>query len=215
MHKTLEVILREVSQSGWATTSGTIEEVSRAASLSGLRSAILSGGKHHRVLVPHTTTEAPPRSLSAVYGLEAQPLHTDGAHLPEPPDLVILHSDSVSATPTVVWCWKGRRAPWIPGHVDQGVFTVRGSRGSYLASARDVGRLRFDPVCMSPGDPQAKLTVKFFADERQRAHVHEWNEPNTLLFIDNRQSLHARNAVVEDPSTRAISRLTYNMALTS
>ena len=44
------------------------------------------------VLRPAEASAAHPRSLSAPYGLGQQPLHTDGAHLPDPPDIVVLIS---------------------------------------------------------------------------------------------------------------------------
>lgn len=201
-----EMVLRQLDRQGFAVESGTV----RAAEL-----AILIGGGHLRhdysgtstsTLRPHSTEEAPVRSLSAVYGLGPQPLHSDGAHLPHPPDVIVLHSARPSPTATVLWPIT---ASGPPDHVRFGVFTVHGNGVTFLASAYQEGRLRFDPVAMTPGDALAHQTVEFFDARRQEAHVHEWTEPDTLLFIDNRKTLHARNAVV-DADSRELTRLAFD-----
>lgn len=205
---------------GWAVARGSVLEVEAAiARASGLRRASLRPGESTRALRPHAMSEAPPRSLSALTGLDEQPLHSDGAHLPDPPDVIVLHSVTETATATVVWALPRLSAdhPYVaepPVHVRNGVFTVRAKAGSFLASAFSDGRLRFDPGCMSPSDGYAKKAVEEFRDRRAEAHTHEWTEPNMLLFIDNRTALHARDAVV-DADTRELTRLAYSYEATS
>lgn len=196
-----------VSQ-GWSRQKGTLEDLRLAASFEGLLRA--NGGKptNERRLVPYETEKAPRHSLSAVYGLGAQPLHSDGAHLHVPPDVVVLHSAEPSPTATVIWAPTARGADALPAAARAGVFAVRGNRESFLAAVQDSGGIRFDPVVMSPGDSFARETMVYLEAARSRATVHRWDESNVLLFINNRRALHAREEVV-DAATRTITRVVY------
>src|ERR1700752_3367637 len=55
-----------------------------------------------KVLRPMSKEEAHPRSLTAQYGHEPFPFHTDGAHLQTPPDFMLLAAkqDDAGETPT-------------------------------------------------------------------------------------------------------------------
>lgn len=89
---------------GWAKSSGTLEDLKTSAR--GVGWQIVpnrSGEPVEQVLVPKQQSDAPPRSLSKVYGMGAQPLHTDGAHLAKPPDFVALWSAEPNLTSTFVW----------------------------------------------------------------------------------------------------------------
>lgn len=208
----MRAVRSDLSEKGWSRQKATLDEVRRAAILDGLRGAGRAGS-NERVLVPYESAKAPRRSLSAVYGLGKQPLHTDGAHLRALPDVIVLHSVTPSTTPTVIWTPSRRGENAIPSAARQGVFTVRGSGESFLASAFDESGLRFDPVVMSPGDAFARQTAEYFEDARSRAHVHEWDEPDTALFIANRKALHARDDV-SDAGTRTIARIAYTWGST-
>lgn len=163
------------------------------------------GGAGTSLLKPSSRSEAPTRSLSAIYGFGAQPLHTDGAHLPVPPDLVVLHAAAPNSTSTVVWR--------IPEHsaadLDHGVFVVHGGSSSFLAHARAGDRLRFDPGCMKAADHVARRVATYFEEARTAAHVHRWMKADTVLFIDNRGALHARDAVADGDRARVLTRLTF------
>jgi hypothetical protein len=204
----IAAVRSELESKGWSRQSGTLEELRRAASLDGLISASNGTSSNERVLVPYDTAKAPRLSLSAVYGLGKQPLHSDGAHLREQPDVIVLHSAMPTPTSTVVWTPHYRGADALPAAASVGIFTVRGNGESFLATARNQAGLRFDPVVMSPGDWYARETVEYLDAARARATTHLWDEPDLLLFIDNRRSLHARDEVL-DPDTRSITRVVY------
>ena len=191
---------------GWSRQIGTVDEMRRAASRDGMLRAFQGGAAETRILVPYTKDSAPRYSLSAVYGLGDQPLHSDGAHLPTPPDVVILHSSQPTPTSTMVWTPTRRSPDQLPSGARTGVFTVRGNSESFLASAASDEGLRFDPVVMSPCDAMASETVAYLGQARARAHEFLWDEPNLLLIVNNRQALHARNEVL-DPDSRSITRL--------
>ncbi|WP_447586894.1 hypothetical protein [Microbacterium lacticum] len=199
---------KELSSNGFAVRDGDLRDVG-LASLMQQRWRLVpqKGGAQVSTLKPMEQDAAPVRSLSAVHGLDAQPLHTDGAHLRKMPDVVVLHAPSPTPTGTAVWK-LGRE---YPSALWNGVFTVRGNDGSFLAHAFAEQRLRFDPVCMSPADHLATEAKAFLEMARESAHIHEWNGAGTLLFIDNRKALHGREAVhsPDDAQARVLERATY------
>lgn len=203
-------ILDQLSVDGYAAATGDPKRVEFAFALARIGSQVTQGrGQKVNSLSPLSKERAPAKSLSAVFGLGAQPLHTDGAHLPEPPDIIVLFCETTSSTPTVVW----KRPVWPPEFVRYGLFTVRGNGASFIAPAFDRTRTRFDPVCMSPADAYATEAVSYFAEQRAEAYVHQWDEPNTMLFIDNRNALHAREAILDedDAKNRKIDRLAFKV----
>lgn len=204
----MATVRSDLELKGWSRQNGTLDDVRLAVSLDGRLRAARAMSSDARVLVPYEADKAPRRSLSAVYGLGEQPLHSDGAHLRVVPDVVLLHSAAPTPTSTVIWTPKPRGADALPAAAANGVFTVRGNGESFLATARDRNGLRFDPVVMSPGDAFARETIAYLDAARPRSEVHLWDEPDLLLFIDNRRALHARDEVL-DAETRRISRIVY------
>lgn len=199
-----EDVRRNLQRYGFAVAHGSVAAVKLA--MMAERFVPRVDNRSTASLTPHAPHDSPPRSLSAVYGLSEQPLHSDGAHLPNPPDIVVLHSTAPSATSTVIW----PASVYGPDHIRFGVFTVRGNGVTFLASAYEHGRLRYDPVVMTPADALARQAVQYLAAEREGALEHAWDEPDLLLFIDNRKALHARNAVVDEEEGRTVTRLAYD-----
>ena len=158
---------------------------------------------------------AHPRSLSAVYGLGQQPLHTDGAHQPDPPDFVVLVSSRPSATATRLWTAKThhrrRRGLASPpsAALDHGMFLVQNGRDSFYAPARSGARYRFDPGCMTACDARAREVEEYFTSQLAQAATYEWTASGQVLVIDNQQALHARSAVVEGDSDRELIRVAF------
>lgn len=204
----LNEIEKELSSQGFAVRSGDLHSVNYASIRQRKwKSAPQKSGATVSTLRPMDQGQAPARTLSAVHGLDAQPLHTDGAHLRKMPDVIVLYAANPSSTGTTIWK-PGREYPSVIG---SGVFTVRGNEGSFLAHAYANQRLRFDPVCMSPADQLAKEAKAFLEDTREGAHTHIWSAGKTLLFIDNRNALHGREAVMDDADaeTRVVERAAY------
>jgi alpha-ketoglutarate-dependent taurine dioxygenase len=201
----LAAVRAELTATGYAVTNGTLTQIERAIQLENalFRANSTEQKRAAKRLRPYTVEEAPPRSLSAVYGLGAQPLHTDGAHLLNPPDVIVLYAEAPTSTGTLV----NRPAYNVPEAVREGIFTVRGNGMSFLTTAYEGYKFRFDPVTMSPGDALARDAVKWFEDQRQNSLLHTWDQEHQLLFIDNRRALHAREAVTDDADTRVLGRL--------
>ena len=210
----LKDVRKQLAAQGFAVASGTLEDVERASRFENFFTAApTSSPRENLRLVPYTEEEAPPRSLSAVYGLSAQPLHTDGAHLLDPPAVIVLHSAHPTPTGTALRKpgSKGPHVQSLPESVREGIFTVRGNGIAFLAGASEgYSRIRFDPVVMSPADAMARAAVEWFAEERAHALIHMWDKDDQLLFIDNHRMLHAREAVEHDVDTRELSRLALN-----
>src|SRR6266566_5913509 len=63
------------------------------------------GGREHDVLRPYSQVAAPRKSMSAVTGIEAQPMHTDGAYYPRPPRFLLFRclEPGEDECNTVVW----------------------------------------------------------------------------------------------------------------
>lgn len=93
---------------------------------------------------PPTEQQAKPNSLSTEYGTGAQPLDTDGAHLPRPPDIVAFVAETPSRTPTRLWRTLGitRAVPWEA--LRSGIFLVSSGRDSFFTPA--AGDLMLQPV---------------------------------------------------------------------
>ncbi|WP_216216886.1 TauD/TfdA family dioxygenase [Amycolatopsis aidingensis] len=207
MARMLEDLLSRSRNTGWATAQGRIDQVQFDAKMLGWTPVpIRRGASAVATLRPLDPADAAPNSLSARYGKGAQPLHTDGAHLPEPPDIVVLTCETTSTTPTLLWNNVGG----VPGFVQHGVFLIGRGNDSFFTTAYAQGRLRYDPGCMLPSDARAHQTVQFFEDAASAATEYQWNEPGQVLFIDNRRVLHARASAAHEPQ-REIQRVSFRL----
>jgi hypothetical protein len=198
---------------GWCTLSGTLEDVRAAGRRHGWAEiSMRQGDPPVSTLRPTEIEDARPRSLSALYGRGAQPLHTDGAHLIRPPDLVVLCSQEANETPTKLsraWRADGTRRRWPP-NLDDGVFVVRGGRESFHTTARLGSGIRFDPGCMTPCDQRSRELTRYFAEALAGAEEYLWAATEQLLVIDNATALHARTAVKESDMERSLERVAFD-----
>lgn len=202
--------LAKTAYGSWALATGSVSELRTAAHRLGWAEVPLRPRDPAlTVLQPQTQAEAHPRSLSAQYGLSAQPLHTDGAHLPEPPDWIALIAESPNATPTALRAVP-HGAPGAPWHaLLSGIFLVRAGTQPFLAKVATGDRIRYDPGCMTPCDQRARFAAQYFGNLAE-VHQHGWTDSNQILLIDNRQTLHARLQVSEgDKNTRVLHRLAF------
>ena len=213
----LEALAAAARAKGWAVGSGDVESIRKqAASLDWVEVAPRRGDPTVSVLRPATASAAHPSSLSAFYGLGQQPLHTDGAHLPVPPDLLVFISEHPSATPTQLWrpgiLRPGRGRPTMPAAaLSHGMFLVRNGRDSFYAPARSGSGFRYDPGCMTPCDARAREVKTYFEQESSRAFAHEWAAAGQVLVVDNRRALHARPAVADGDVDRELTRIAFRI----
>ncbi|MGY5884973.1 hypothetical protein [Modestobacter lacusdianchii] len=144
-------LVKTATASGWAASSARLDQVRGwARTLHWEETATRKGDAAVSVLRPTAAEDAHPRSLSAIHGLGEQPLHTDGAHLQAPPDIVILHAAEPNGTPTLLWSEASTatnpaypriaRPPCLAG----GIFVVASGSTRFLASAYDPRGYRYD-----------------------------------------------------------------------
>jgi len=217
----LKALAATARAKGWATEPGDVKSIRKqAASLGWTEVAPRRGDPTVSVLRPADADAAHPNSLSAVYGLGQQPLHTDGAHMQDPPDLLVFISEHPSATPTQLWrpvIFVRRRSstPTVarvsPAALDHGMFLVRNGRDSFYAPARSRSGYRYDPGCMTPCDTRAREVQGYFDQQLSRATVHEWAAGGQVLVVDNHRAMHARPAVAEDDLDRELTRIAFRI----
>jgi hypothetical protein len=159
-------------------------------------------------LRPTRPLDSHPRSLSARYGLSAQPLHTDGAHQRQPPRFVVLSATEPSLTGTLLW--QPPATPAWAALTQHGVFTVSTGTTRFLSTVDNGRFIRFDPGCMTAADSSARRLHARFAAASADAVVHSWIKPDTLVVIDNWRALHARAAITDASEQRVMQRIAYH-----
>ena len=201
---------------GWASGSGPLDQVrTTAAHLGWGEVPLRRGDPPVTALRPLDAGQARPNSLSAQYGKGALPLHTDGAHLSKPPDLVLLAAGQPSAVPTLLWRPASTRRPLSEtAALEHGVVLVECGPDSFLCTAIAGHRLRYDPGCMTPCDERSRLVARALAQAARWAVEHRWEHPDQILLIDNRQVLHARAAADHEPD-RELQRVAYRLKETT
>jgi hypothetical protein len=211
----LEALWAAARAKGWASGLGDVESIrTQAASLGWVEVAPRRGDATVSVLRPVTASAAHPSSLSAVYGLGQQPLHTDGAHMQVPPDLLVLISERPSATPTQLLrpsILRRSRGSMSPDALRHGMFLVRSGRDSFYAPALSESGYRYDPGCMAPCDARARDVQRYFEQESSRASAHKWTAIDQVLVVDNRNALHARSAVADGDLDRELTRIAFRI----
>lgn len=204
MSTILETLVNEARWIGWAAGSGTAEQVQREArELGWLEVLVRRDGPPATMLRPVDRADARVNSLNGEHGRSEQPLHTDGAHLADPPDVIVLACEGTSNTRTRLWSGKkkvGNVSSFsLPDHLSNGIFLVLNGKDSFFSVAYSPSGFRYDPGFMVPCDARAKEAVRYFDDVIEMSVEHMWDEPGKLLVIDNRQALHANASVVDEP----------------
>lgn len=201
-------LVTEARSKGWATGTSSLLSVQSSVARHGWTTRPnRTGGPSVETLTPVKQERARMQSLSAVSGMGAQPLHTDGAHLRIPPDIVILAAPKPSAVTTSLWKFPCSGVPTqVRNDLRHGLFVVSTGGNSFLAPAFEDGRLRYDPGCMTAADERARRVRAFFADARESAVEHGWDTPDLVLVINNRAVVHARDDASTEPD-RTIHRL--------
>lgn len=208
----LAELFNEAEKKGWVIGTGPLARVRRAAKgLGWTEQANRTGEPSATRLTPSTREQAKPRSLSATYGLGAQPLHTDGAHLQPPPDILLLHAEHPNATPTILWN-NGLddnkiKLPWDASK--HGVFMVQNGPSSFFVTALTGRTIRYDPGCMVACDMRARAVARYFSEALKVSHTHRWRESDEFVLIDNRRTLHARGEVEDADLKRELHRVAF------
>jgi hypothetical protein len=214
----LAELAMDAAKNGWATARAEYPRLRFAAQQLGWkpveirrRDAGVTG------LAPTPPEKAHPASHSAFTGTGAQQLHTDGAHLRQPPRWIVLHAETPNATATKLVRLNhplviNSKTVSLPTAALGGMFLVSSGSERFLAGLRtDEGGWRWDPRCMTACDQRAREAVEFLSALESKTEQHAWDEVNQVLLIDNRSVLHARGDASDDPDRR-LTRLTYSEA---
>lgn len=204
----LKALHLEAKRKGWVSGRANRFEIEYASIPSGWKKiSVRRGDPEITQLRPSRAEDAKPQSLSAIHGMDAQPLHTDGAHLRVPPKVIVLHAEQTSTTPTMLL-----RYPFQHGlSGSDGLFLVASGEDRFLAIAySNEAGLRFDPGCMTPQDQRARQLHRTIEEARTEAEAFNWSEPNTFLMIDNTRVLHGRAAVSADDEDRTLTRIAFH-----
>ena len=182
---------------GWAECPVPLSEVVEAIGQNATMIPTRRGDSTIGVLKAAGQAEAHPRSLSRHYGRNCFPLHTDGAHLPNPPDAVLLEfRQATQCAPTLLFVPRTDEVSSVVSHaLRQGVFCSGQGRAAFLVHALCKRRLRYDPVVMSPRDTLAHRAREYFEGCFASATEYRSPGPGTTLIIDNRRTLHGRAEV--------------------
>lgn len=193
----IQQALRAVEKCGWASCAVTLDEALRAIGEKATIIPTRPGEQPIGRLRATNQADAHRLSLSRRFGRQGFPLHTDAAHLPDPPDTVLLeYRQPTHVAPTLLLTPQLDEVTPAIGHaLRQGVFAVGVGRSTFLAHVVTQERIRFDPVVMVPRDPLARVAQRFMYDCIDNAVKYCAPGPGTTLIIDNRRTLHGRAAV--------------------
>lgn len=201
--------LMVLAERGWASLQGSLQDVTDYARKTGWQPvALRQGDGVVTELRAVASSRAHPNSISSRTGMGAQPLHTDGAHLKKPPDLVALESGTSHRAATRLWVAGGSDIPW--DDVRHGVFRVSDGMAVRFSVAAADNWLRYDPCCMTPMDERSRRAARFFESMYEDSMRHEWRRSTPeVLLIDNRRTLHAREAVDPADPPRRLTRAAF------
>lgn len=202
--------LGNVARVRWFASRGTLQDARRAAAKLGwTEKPVRRGDPIVSDLRAVRREDAHPSSLSAAVGLDAQPLHTDGAHLRRPPDVIVIASTGPTRTATRILD-VARSTRVLKDALMNGVFSVTSGPDRFYTTAATAEGLRYDPGCMTACDQRSRIVAEYFSTEFESAHRHEWTVPDgQLLILNNRQTLHAREAVHADDMNRTLQRVAF------
>jgi hypothetical protein len=203
-----------VRKNGFVVVQTTAREFEHLGASLGIAVSGRRGGPTTDRLTPMPAVAAPPRSLSAIFGLSEFPFHTDGAHHRVPPRYLLLRlADGAQAeTPTLVA--DGRLAELDRDEaslLSREMWLVKGGRGrTFYAPIFDASRmlLRFDLGCMDAPAGTRLDGAQVIHEHLARGPVEEitWCTGTTLV-LDNWRVFHARPSVSAGDHSRTLLRM--------
>jgi hypothetical protein len=149
-----------VQKDGWlkstvVETDGSLQEAAETIARKLGNPVHGRAGRKIEPLIPTKQTGANAKSLSVVHGLGSFPMHTDGAHLPQPPRFIVLVCASPGTAPVSTTLLRFRDLHVTEDErrlLEAAPFLVRNSRRSFYSTicSRSRSFIRFDDICMEP-----------------------------------------------------------------
>jgi len=203
----------------WTTMTRSRGEMERLAQSLGTPIPPGPGYPIVHSLTPKYRSEAKPRSLSGLHGLDAFPFHSDCAHWKKPARYVLLRCARASSGCSGTQLLDSRALPLTPTDwtaLEHAVWVVRGGSTAFLApivertypDAHDF-RVRFDRGCMKPAHPTfASAGVILERAAHTAVGITVTWEPGLTVVIDNWRCLHGRDAASDlDLQDRELERV--------
>lgn len=198
--------LSALAERGWslhcgegAYTDATVSEMGKLGDRLGTRVPGRAGALEE-VIEPQGADDAHPRSLSARYGLDAFPFHTELSHRTRPCRYLLLGcidpGSLTAATMLLDWRTLGFSSQELD-LLEGTAVLVRSGRRSFYATILAPGGafLRYDPGCLEAVDQRGCIALALI-EERIAAgspQVHHWRRGD-ILIIDNWRVLHGRSS---------------------
>lgn len=165
-------------------------------------------------LCPIASEAANPRSLSALFGQGALPLHVDTAHWPTPCRYVVLAcvEPGSDLRPTLLLDTNKLGLTEAEHRLlNTTTFRIRNGRRSFYGTILSADRsfVRYDPGCMEPVCSSGERALKVLTAERwsQLAEKVVWHK-GRVLVIDNWRMLHGRASTTRtNDSSRKLLRV--------
>ena len=211
-YSVLEDLISSVAHDGW----GQVADVSAdCAGRIAAEFAKLLPNSAKRVAYQELRVKAAdvarPGSMSSIVGLEAQPMHTDGAFLPEPPRYLVFYclDTGTSDRSTRIWALRPDQPSMaLPIWLREVSWVARSNRDrSFYCPVVDlvagVHRIRYDPLCMKRlRETSDHLTVEHAIRSSASETEMIWRQKD-LLVVDNWRCLHARSEAKRGSMTEA------------
>ena len=197
--------LGPLAERGWFLHSSeggdadaTVSELGMIGDRLGIRVAGRAGSLEE-VIQPHGPDDAHPRSLSARYGLNALPFHTELSHRTRPCRYLLLGciDPGSPAAATLLLDWKTLDFSREELHLlEDAPVLVRSGRRSFYSTFLAPGGtfLRYDSGCLEPVDERGRKALALVEDRIAGAssEAHHWRQGD-ILIIDNWRVLHGRS----------------------
>lgn len=188
-----------VHRSEGADAEATVRELGKLGDRLGTRVAGRAGALEE-VIEPHGADDAHPRSLSAGYGLNALPFHTELSHRTRPCRYLLLGcidpGSPAAATMLLDWRTLGLSSEELELLEGTPVLVRSGRRSFYATILAPSGAfLRYDPGCLEAVDQRGRMALALIEDRIAAAppQFHHWRRGDTLI-IDNWRVLHGRSS---------------------
>ena len=209
---------RLLSDQGWARLNvHSNDPLVLCSSLTVMASKLgapaLYGSSNIDSITPHHRDSARRHSLSAHYGLDRLPLHSDTSHWPTPCRFVLLaclNPGNVD-TPTLLLDTSMITLSSVQRNMaSSSVFLIRNGQQSFYSSILSSRRqyMRLDPGCMVPLDADAASAMHIYSYDNNHEDVREisWGKGD-ILAIDNWRVLHGRHECKDGYDQRKLLRV--------
>lgn len=210
--------LGPLTEHGWSLHCSTGPDadaiVSELGKLGDCLGACVAGrsGALEEVVEPHGADDAHPRSLSARYGLQALPFHTELSHRTRPCRYLLLGcidpGSPAAATMLLDWRTLGFSSEELDILEGTPVLVRSGRRSFYSTILAPGGAfLRYDPGCLEAVDQRGRIAMALVEDRIAAAspQAHNWRRGD-ILIIDNWRVLHGRSPS-DQGSGRRLARI--------